>query len=125
MKIAEIITAYECLAEIVKERIKSDVAFRIGLMSKKLESEYKSYMIKKDELIAQYGEEIEGQKSINQKSPKWADFVKELNLILETDIDIHAYTIKLSLLKDLESVGHHILGIMPLIEDDVTEEKTV
>jgi len=124
MIVSDIVRSVEGLSEVAKEKMGYDVARRIDLVSRKLETEYKAFQNKKDELIEQFGEEIEGKKSINPQSPKWADFVKELNLILETDIDITVYKVKASLLKDIKVAGSILLNIMPVIEHDTeTEEK--
>jgi hypothetical protein len=121
MKVSEIVTAYESLLKIADEKIRSDLAFRIGLMKGKLENEYKAFQAKKDELISLYGDEANGVKSINPTSINFEVFAKEINLVLNVDIDLHVYKIKLSLLKDVEAVGHLIIGIMPLIDDDMGE----
>jgi hypothetical protein len=117
MKVLEIVNAYEGLVKLAEERIDGGLAFCIGLAKNKIESEYKCFQEKKDELVKKFGTDD----TINPDHVNWKDFVSELNKILETEVDIHVYKIKLSALEKVNTLGNHILAVLPLIENDKGE----
>ena len=69
------------------QECKGSIGFKIAYNIRKLSDELKEYVQFKQELFKKYGEENEGQLTINRESPNFSSFIKELNE-LDTEIEI-------------------------------------
>jgi hypothetical protein len=142
LTLRKIVAAYETAKlKPLPTSMSNEVAFRIGLIGDKLEIEFNRYKKETEKLREKYGESKTegGPRVVDMKGKNYPSFAKEHEDILDMEIpDVHAYTIKLSLLcpkekeeeteeekRDRKGLAQVIQGIFPFIIDDLHLEDDV
>jgi hypothetical protein len=107
----------------------------IGRVSDALSTEYTRIMTERNELIKEYGEEVNGQATISHTletekdgvktiviNPKLIEFSKDFNTVLEQEIEVNCPKVKLS---DLGSGDTEVdlTALLPFIDDEQEKPK--
>lgn len=88
------------LGKFLKQDLPIKDAWNTGLLVKKLTPEFENFLERKNALITKYGTLIEGSKSQYNFEGENADlFTKEINELLNTEIEVDIIKIKISSLE--------------------------
>ena len=129
--VGEVVLAWETIKiRQLPANMSNEVSFRLGLIAKKIKDEWDQYNEELEKLRAKYGKAKTdgGPPIVDSKGENYPAFAKEVDDLLRRPIeDLHAYTIKLSLLcpktsedEDPEKgLAQVIQGIFPFIVDDL------
>ncbi len=88
----EIIQNVDSLGKLLNKELPVKTAYRLGRLSKVLQSEFDQFNLTRNNLIKKYGKEKDGQYQIDSDDKNSIEkFQKEIDELLTVEIDIDAY----------------------------------
>jgi len=100
VKVVDILNANEGLKKIASLPINIKVSYQLMRLGNKISDELKVFDDKRKELLNKYGEINEGNWKVKEEN--MTDFTKDINDILEEDVDIEFEPISLDNLGDVK-----------------------
>ena len=125
VKISELLNSTETLQKLSQKDFKAKLAWSIARLLKAAEAEIQSFNDTRMNLIKKYGEKDENGELITDESGNCkiqADdvdiFGKELNELVESEVEINANKIKMNLLEDIDFTPSDMAVLEPFVDFD-------
>ena len=125
LKISDLISSVETLQKLSQKDFKAKLAWSIARLLRAAEAEMQSFNETRMNLIKKYGEKDEnGELVVDDKgnckiAPDSAEqFSKELNELVESEIEINANKINIELFDDVNFTPYEMSVLEPFIEMD-------
>ena len=119
VKLYEIINASEVLTKIMKSTINLKAAYRIGKIAKKYQAEMEIFQDLRKKLFDKYGE-TQDDKSVKIKDDKIPEYQKEMNELLQNDVELDIEPVVISENEKIEISPAELL----LVEKFITIEES-
>ena len=119
VKLVEIVNSTEAMNKIAAQPMKASVSFKVAKNLRALGEELAIFEQSRGDLIRKYGkEDKEGNVAIEPNTKGMAEFQKELNELLNVDIDLNGFKkIKLSQLSKCELTPQEMASLEFAIEE--------
>lgn len=126
LKVYQVNNIYSRIKNVIENKnidIKAKFKFKLLRLYSEVQSIVKDFEMTKDGLINKYGTDVldsEGnvtQKRVSPNDKTWADFVKEINTVAESDIDIDITPITVDELFEMELDTDALADLVPIVEE--------
>lgn len=125
VKIADLLNSTETLQKLSQQDFKAKLAWSIARLLKAAEVEIQSFNDTRMTLIKKYGEKDENGELVTDDKGNCKileegieTFGKELNELINTEIEINANKIKMDLLEDIDFTPSDMAVLEPFVEFD-------
>ena len=125
VKISELLNSTETLQKLSQKDFKAKLAWSIARLLKAAEAEIQSFNDTRMNLIKKYGEKDENGELITDENgnckinPADIDvFSKELNELIDSEVEINANKIKMDLLENIDFTPSDMALLEPFVEFD-------
>lgn len=125
VKIADLLNSTETLQKLSQQDFKAKLAWSIARLLKAAEVEIQSFNDTRMTLIKKYGEKDENGELVTDDKGNCKileegieAFGKELNELINTEIEINANKIKMDLLEDIDFTPSDMAVLEPFVEFD-------
>lgn len=125
VKIADLLNSTETLQKLSQKDFKAKLAWTIARLLKAAEGEIQSFNDTRMNLIKKYGEKDENGELITDENgnckinPEEIDiFSKELNELIDSEVEINANKIKMDLLENIDFTPSDMALLEPFVEFD-------
>lgn len=125
LKMNDLLNSTETLQKLSQKELKAKLALSIARLLKEAEREMQNFNEVRMNLIKKYGEKDENGELITDEkgnckilNDNTADFSKELNDLIETEIEINANKLKLDDLETLDFTPSDMVSLEPFIEEE-------
>ena len=125
VKIADLLNSTETLQKLSQKDFKAKLAWTIARVLKAAEGEIQSFNDTRMNLIKKYGEKDENGELITDENgnckinPEEIDiFSKELNELIDSEVEINANKIKMDLLENIDFTPSDMALLEPFVEFD-------
>ena len=124
MKIKTILENIGAINNLMTQTLPAKEAYKLKRLVDKLKPVLEIYNEQKDKLITKYGEKDKDKHFINEKSPRWAEYMAEYTKLVEVEEDIKYEKLSLSALDGLKVLPTDISDFVFNYEDEkVTKKK--
>ena len=125
VKISDLLNSTETLQKLSQKDFKAKLAWSIARLLKAAEAEIQSFNDTRMNLIKKYGEKDENNELVTDENgnckinPEDIDiFSKELNELIDSEVEINANKIKMELLENLDFTPSDMAVLEPFVEFD-------
>ena len=125
VKISDLLNSTETLQKLAQKDFKAKLAWSIARLLKAAEAEIQSFNDTRLNLIKKYGEKDENGELITDEkgncrieSENLAEFNKELNELVSTEVEINANKISIDLLENVDFTPSDMAILEPFVEMD-------
>lgn len=125
VKISDLLNSTETLQKLSQKDFKAKLAWSIARLLKSAEAEIQSFNDTRMNLIKKYGEKDENGEIITDENGNCKIqsgdvdiFGKELNELIESEVEINANKIKMDLLEDIDFTPSDMAVLEPFVEFD-------
>lgn len=125
VKISDLLNATDTLQQLSKKSLKARLAFSVAKLLKGAEQEIQSFNETRMNIIRKYGEkdengELKTDESGNCKIEESSinEFSKELNDLIDTEVEISASKMRMEDLENLEFTPSEMVALEPFMEMD-------
>ena len=124
LQVYQVNNIYSRIKNVIENRdldIKAKFKFKLLRLYSEVQSIVKDFEITKDGLINKYGTDVldsEGnvtQKRVSPDDKTWTDFVKEINTVAESDVDIDITPITVDELFEMELDTDALADLVPIV----------
>lgn len=124
LKVYQVNNIYSRIKNVIENKdidIKAKFKFKLLRLYSEVQSIVKDFEITKDGLINKYGTDVldsEGnvtQKRVSPDDKTWTDFVKEINTVAESDVDIDITPITVDELFEMELDTDALADLVPIV----------
>ena len=113
VKLAQVVGSVEPLGKLMSNPMPAATAFRCAKVLKAVQSELETYDEARKTLIEKYGEDGE----MKPESKDWDKFIKEMNTLLDEEINVNGKKIKADSLSKIEVAPTDLLSLDWLIKE--------
>ena len=128
VKISDLLNATETLQKLAQKDFKAKLAWTISKLLKQAETEIQSFNETRMTLVKKYGEKDENDELITDDKGNCKivqecidDFSNELDELLNTEVEINANKIQMSLLEDIEFTPADMAVLEPFVDMEEDE----
>lgn len=125
VKIADLLNSTEILQKLSQKEFKAKLAWSITRLLKAAEAEIQAFNETRMNLIKKCGEKDENGELVTDENGNCKiepnsieSFSKELNDLIETEVEINAHKIPISLLEDVDFTPAEMAALEPFIDMD-------
>lgn len=124
LKVYQVNNIYSRIKNVIENKdidIKAKFKFKLLRLYSEVQSIVKDFEMTKDGLINKYGTDVldsEGnvtQKRVSPDDKTWTDFVKEINTVAESDVDIDITPITVDELFEMELDTDALADLVPIV----------
>jgi len=124
LKVYQVNNIYSRIKNVIENKdidIKAKFKFKLLRLYSEVQSIVKDFEMTKDGLINKYGTDVldsEGnvtQKRVSPNDKTWTDFVKEINTVAESDVDIDITPITVDELFEMELDTDALADLVPIV----------
>lgn len=92
LKLKQIIESVDSLSKLLNKELPVKTAYRLGRLTKTIQSELEQFNLTRNNLIKKYGKEKDGQYQIDpEDKPTLNKFNNEIDDLLSVEVEIDAY----------------------------------
>lgn len=124
VKLSVILDSMNILKELSNKELKGRTAFQVGKLIKKIDDEFSLFNETREKLISKYaakdenGEYIlDSNNSYTFEGNNYADFMNDINALINTEVSIEASPIKLDDISELEFTPAQMVLLESFIEE--------
>lgn len=128
VKISDLLNATETLQKLAQKDFKAKLAWTISKLLKQAEAEIQSFNETRMTLVKKYGEKDENDELITDDKGNCKivqecidDFSNELDELLNTEVEINANKIQMSLLEDVKFTPADMAVLEPFVDMEEDE----
>lgn len=127
LKVYQVNNIYSRIKNVIENKdidIKAKFKFKLLRLYSEVQSIVKDFEMTKDGLINKYGTDVldsEGnvtQKRVSPDDKTWTDFVKEINTVAESDVDIDITPITVEELFEMELDTDALADLVPIVVEE-------
>ncbi len=119
MKLNELVPIGTAVKELLAKPMKAKTAFKITVATKEVREHMNEFDSQREKLVKEYGTPSETQQGMYTFAvDKGALFTKELEDLLDEEVTIKPFTIKVTDIEDLEVQGETIAVLMPYLVEE-------
>lgn len=127
LKVYQVNNIYSRIKNVIENKdidIKAKFKFKLLRLYSEVQSIVKDFEITKDGLINKYGTDVldsEGnvtQKRVSPDDKTWTDFVKEINTVAKSDVDIDITPITVDELFEMELDTDALADLVPIVVEE-------
>lgn len=126
LKVYQVNNIYSRIKKVIENKdngIKAAFKFKLLRLYSEVQPVEKDFETTKDGLVNKYGTDVldsEGnvtQKRVSPEDKTWADFVKEINTVADSDVDIDITPITVDELFEMELDTDALADLVPIVEE--------
>ena len=126
LKVYQVNNIYLRIKKVIENKdngIKAAFKFKLLRLYSEVQPVEKDFETTKDGLVNKYGTDVldsEGnvtQKRVSPEDKTWADFIKEINTVAESDVDIDITPITVDELFEMELDTDALADLVPIVEE--------
>ena len=117
MKLRDLVIAQEALGRLLTLELPAAVSYKVARVARPIEAELRAYEQSRVKLVQRLGEEA-GQGQIMVLPEKAAEFNKEMNTLLDVDVDVKIRTIDPGILGEVGIRPGDIMALWFLFEEE-------
>lgn len=126
LKVYQVNNIYSRIKKVIENKdngIKAAFKFKLLRLYSEVQPVEKDFETTKDGLVNKYGTDVldsEGnvtQKRVSPEDKTWADFIKEINTVAESDVDIDITPITVDELFEMELDTDALADLVPIVEE--------
>lgn len=126
LKVYQVNNIYSRIKKVIENKdngIKAAFKFKLLRLYSEVQPVEKDFETTKDGLVNKYGTDVldsEGnvtQKRVSPEDKTWVDFVKEINTVAESDVDIDITPITVDELFEMELDTDALADLVPIVEE--------
>lgn len=126
LKVYQVNNIYSRIKKVIENKdngIKAAFKFKLLRLYSEVQPVEKDFETTKDGLVNKYGTDVldsEGnvtQKRVSPEDETWTDFVKEINTVAESDVDIDITPITVDELFEMELDTDALADLVPIVEE--------
>ena len=128
VKISDLLNATETLQKLAQKDFKAKLAWTISKLLKQAEAEIQSFNETRMTLVKKYGEKDENDELVTDEKGNCKitqgninDFSNELDELLNTEVEINANKIQMSLLEDVKFTPADMAVLEPFVDMEEDE----
>lgn len=130
IKINDLVNCTDALRALSEKDMKAKLAYSTAKLLKVADTEMSGFNDARMKLIEKYGNKDENgnlikddKDNVKIDNENIAEFSEELNDLLDTQVELNANKLKLSMLETLDFSPAEMFALEPLIEDDTEPEE--
>ena len=126
LKVYQVNNIHACIKKVIENKdidIKATFKFKLLRLYSEIQNIAKDFDMTKDGLVNKYGTDVldsEGNVTSKRVSPEdktWADFVKEINAVADSDVDIDVTPISTEELFEMGLDVDELASLVPIVEE--------
>ncbi len=102
LKLKQIVDSKKQIQDLLEIKLPVKISYRINKLVNKLDPELVIYENKRNELIKELGEKVEGTETVQVKTENIPKFIEEMNILNDIDVEVDFEKIKVEDLGDIQ-----------------------
>lgn len=120
VKLEKIVNGKQSLVNLLNQSLPVKTSYRLGKLVSKVERELKDFEAKRLELVKKHGDPVEGDSNkIQVREGNLEEFTKELNELLDVDVDLNFEPVSLDQLADAKLSAVDLNALSDFVSDVV------